>query len=99
MKRIVVSALLALFLVGTPGVVFAEGSSETVFRVSGMTCGMCAKAIERALEDVPGVESVAIDGDSGRVAVTAAGDVEATTLEAAIESAGGYEAELEEKQG
>lgn len=99
MKRIVVSALVVLFLVGAGGAASAEGNSKTVFRVSGMTCGMCSKAIERALEGVPGVQSVEIDRDSGRVEVHAESGVDAHTLETAIEAAGSYKADLEQDQG
>ena len=98
MRRFAVGILATLFLLAA-GPAFAESDATTVFRVSGMTCGMCAKAIERALGDVPGVQSVEIDRDSGRVEVVAASTLDAGTLEAAIEAAGSYEAELEPEKG
>ncbi len=71
MRRFAVGTLATLFLLAAGSAAFAESDATTVFRVSGMTCGMCAKAVERALGDVPGVQSVEIDRDSGRVEVVA----------------------------
>ena len=34
--------------------------SETVLNVVGMTCGSCAKRVDRALRAVPGVEEVEV---------------------------------------
>ena len=87
MKRIA-TCVLSGFLLLAASPALADDDATTVFQVSGMTCGMCAKAIERALEDVPGVRTVEIDRDSGQVAVTADADVAAGTLEGAIEAAG-----------
>ena len=34
---------------------------QTVFKVEGMSCGHCAKAIAEAVEALPGVANVAVD--------------------------------------
>ena len=65
--------------------------SETLeYTVPGMSCGHCKAAVERQLEGVSGVESVVVDLDSKRVAVTGTG-LSDETLRSAIEDAG-YEA-------
>lgn len=64
------------------------------FHVSGMTCGLCAKAIEKGLRGVDGVRDVQIDRKAERVRVVASQDLSASALEAAIEGSGAYEADL-----
>ncbi len=72
----------------------AEDATATrEFHVSGMTCGLCARAIEKGLREVDGVREVEVDRDAERVRVVASRGVTAATLEAAIEGAGAYEAE------
>jgi len=63
-------------------------------QVTGMTCGLCAKAIENGLRGVDGVRDVQIDREAERVRVVASSSLSATALEAAIEGAGRYEADL-----
>jgi len=41
----------------------------STIRVKGMTCGGCAKAVERAIGRVEGVTEVRVDLDSGNVEV------------------------------
>lgn len=38
--------------------------------IVGMTCGACARRVQRSLQRVPGVQSVAVSLDDGRAAVT-----------------------------
>ena len=61
---------------------------STTFRVNGMTCGGCAKHVEKALKLVPGVEAVAIDVAKGTATVEGTLDLEAM---AASVTAAGYE--------
>lgn len=70
------------------------GDHTSVFRVEGMTCGLCAKAIEKALRAVEGVQSVQVDREAEEVAVVAESDLALDRLEEAIEAAGSYRAEL-----
>jgi copper chaperone CopZ len=57
--------------------------------IHGMTCNSCALHVEKALERVSGVEHVRVPGwESGRAQVTAAGEVEAEELAAAVRKAG-----------
>ncbi len=62
-------------------------SETTTYSVPGVHCGHCKAAITRELEVVAGVESVDIDLDSKRVAVTGHG-LDDAALRAAIDAAG-----------
>ena len=60
-------------------------------KVTGMTCGHCEKAVDRALAALPGVSRVVkVSRDEERVVVE--GDVDVRALVAAIEEEG-YTAE------
>jgi Cu+-exporting ATPase len=58
----------------------------TTVAVTGMTCGSCARAVERALSGVPGVKSAAVDFDLGLAIVN--GSAVPSELIAAVEAAG-----------
>ena len=60
------------------------------YTVPGMSCAHCEAAVKTELEDVSGVDAVAVDLETKRVVVTGAGLSDAQ-LRAAIEDAG-YEA-------
>ncbi|MCZ6462973.1 MAG: heavy metal-associated domain-containing protein [Proteobacteria bacterium] len=91
-RRIAALALVGALLAPA----LAEGGADrtSVFRVEGMTCGLCAKAIEKALGNVQGVQRIEIDQEAERVTVVADAELTPVRLEDAIESAGGYEAVL-----
>ncbi|QVL50581.1 MAG: heavy-metal-associated domain-containing protein [Thiocapsa sp.] len=59
-------------------------------RITGMSCGHCVRAVTAALESVAGVESVAVDLESGRAGVEGRADVDALI---AVVVAEGYGAE------
>ncbi|HMB84204.1 MAG TPA: heavy metal-associated domain-containing protein [Terriglobales bacterium] len=59
---------------------------RTALSVSGMTCGSCARTIERALAQVPGVERAAVD--FGRKLAFVEGSAATETLVRAVEAAG-----------
>lgn len=56
------------------------------FQVQGMTCNHCRQAVERALGELPGVQSVDVDLASGRVRLS--GEVPLRDIQAAIEEEG-----------
>jgi len=56
------------------------------YRVSGMTCGGCAKHVEKALRAVPGVTGVAVDVATGTATIEGAASQEA--LSASVAEAG-----------
>lgn len=62
--------------------------SETVYEVTGMTCGHCAAAVERELKKIPGVTKVAVNIETGAVTVDSEAVLERTQVAAAIEEAG-----------
>ncbi|WP_084048114.1 CopZ family metallochaperone [Deinococcus hopiensis] len=41
----------------------------TELNISGMSCGHCVKAVEKALGDVPGVQGVRVDLEGGKATV------------------------------
>ena len=96
MIKRVVWTVVALFTFAASVPAGAQSTLEGnyVFHVTGMTCGLCSKAIEKTLSGVDGVQKVSIDRNAERVEVTTRADVSAATLEQAIESAGRYEADL-----
>lgn len=59
-----------------------------IFRVQGMTCGGCAKHVEKALRAVPEVETATVDLAKGTVAVQGTASVEAMAMGL---SSAGYE--------
>lgn len=59
-----------------------------LFRVQGMTCGGCAKHVEKALRTVPGVAGVTVDVAKGTVSVEGTSSFESL---AASVGAAGYE--------
>ena len=69
-----------------------ESDQTRVYKVEGMSCALCNKAIQESLRTVEGVKSVDVDRTTKRVTITAAPTVEANSLEHAIESAGRFTA-------
>lgn len=59
-----------------------------VYRVQGMTCGGCAKHVEKALRSVAGVTAVAMDVAKGTATVEGTAPFEAM---ASAVAAAGYE--------
>ena len=64
---------------------------STTLKVRGMTCGHCSATVTKALKNVSGVESAAVDLDKGEAVVAGRADVH-TLIDAVKEE--GYEAEL-----
>lgn len=93
MKLALAMAAVALLLAG-PLRAKEPPTTAHEFHVTGMTCGLCAKAIEKGLRDVDGVRHVQVDRRAERVRVVASQDLSASALEAAIEGAGNYDADL-----
>ena len=59
-----------------------------IYRVTGMTCGGCAKHVEKALRGVAGVAAVTVDLANGTAAVEGTAPFEAM---AASVAAAGYD--------
>ncbi len=93
-RLLAVVLLVASLLGGVPALAQGEAQRTTVFRVEGMTCALCSKAIDKALRDVEGVRKVRVDRKAERVTVVAGAALAPEHLEQAIESAGNFRAEL-----
>ncbi|ADG76318.1 Heavy metal transport/detoxification protein [Cellulomonas flavigena DSM 20109] len=65
--------------------------STTTFRVDGMTCGHCVRAVTEELTALPGVTDVTVDlvtGGSSPVTVTSDAPLDRSAVEAAVVEAG-----------
>ncbi|ASU83213.1 copper chaperone [Nocardiopsis gilva YIM 90087] len=62
--------------------------ATTTITVSGMTCGHCEKAVKEELGALPGVTSVGVDLESGRVSIESEAPLTDEQLAAAIDEAG-----------
>ncbi|MFD9701507.1 heavy-metal-associated domain-containing protein [Lentzea sp. NPDC059081] len=62
--------------------------TETTFTVQGMTCGHCVTAVTEEVSALEGVQTVNVDLDSGKVAMTSTHPVDEEILRAAIVEAG-----------
>lgn len=93
-RALVVLPLLATFSWSAPARAQETSDRTSIFRVEGMTCALCGKAIDKTLRRVEGVRSVTVDQKAERVTVVADAAIPTERLEQGIESAGGYEAEL-----
>ena len=60
----------------------------TTFTVTGMTCEHCRKAVIEAIRDIPGVDTVTVDFQSGSASVTASTPVDRADIAAAVRTAG-----------
>ena len=58
------------------------------YKIQGMTCGGCAKHVEKALRSVPGVTGVVVDVAQGTAAVDGTASFEAMAASVAV---AGYE--------
>ena len=93
-RSFVLISIWVVMLWGAPAGSQSLETRTSTFRVAGMTCPLCAKAIEKTLAAIGGVRHVTIDQPSGRVIVSADRSVATRRIELGIESGGPYEAEL-----
>jgi copper chaperone len=56
--------------------------------VKGMSCGHCAAAVTKALENLPGVSEVKVDLESGRVSYQSSSPISREDLAKVIKTAG-----------
>ena len=62
--------------------------STSTYVVEGMTCGHCVRAVTGELSNLPGVTDVAVDLETGEVAVTGEGQLDHEAVRAAVAEAG-----------
>ncbi|MDA2812861.1 copper ion binding protein [Nocardiopsis sp. RSe5-2] len=60
----------------------------TTITVSGMTCEHCVSSVKEEVGEIPGVTSVEVDLQSGRVDITSDEPIPADRLAAAVDEAG-----------
>ncbi len=65
-------------------------AGAAVYRVSGMTCGHCVKAVTEEVSAIPGVTDVQVDLDSRRLVITSEAPVDFDRLVEAVAEAGDY---------
>lgn len=71
-----------------PAAVDTAGDVRTTYTVSGMTCGGCAKSVNRQVSTVAGVTGVEVDVATGTVTVSSTTPLEVSDVRAAVEQAG-----------
>lgn len=62
--------------------------TTTTYRVEGMTCEHCVRAVTTELVILPGVQSVDVDLESGAVTVTSNGPLDESAVREAVDEAG-----------
>lgn len=60
---------------------------EHSYTVQGMTCAHCVAAVSEQVGDIPGVEQVEVDLESGSLTFQG-GDIDPSAVRAAVEEAG-----------
>ncbi|MGB3301122.1 heavy-metal-associated domain-containing protein [Gordonia sp. (in: high G+C Gram-positive bacteria)] len=63
-------------------------SETTTVTVTGMTCGHCAASVREEISEIPGVQQVDVDVDSGRVDITSDSPLDPAVVDAAVVEAG-----------
>ncbi len=66
-----------------------SNTKETVFVVTGMTCGHCERATQNVLSELAGITAVVADHNADRVTITHDGPLPAEdVMKAAVEEEG-----------
>ena len=63
-------------------------SVQQIYTVTGMTCGHCVASVTEEVQEVPGVEDVAVVLETGQVTVTSAEPLDVAAIRTAVEEAG-----------
>jgi copper chaperone len=62
--------------------------TTTTYQVTGMTCQHCVDAVTAEVGALAGVTAVSVDLERGELAVTSSGEVDRSSLAAAVDEAG-----------
>ncbi len=62
--------------------------TSTTYRVEGMTCEHCVRAVRAEVGALEGVDEVEVDLATGEVAVTSAAPLDRAAVQAAVDEAG-----------
>lgn len=63
-------------------------SQTSTYTVTGMTCGHCVASVTEEVQEIPGVQDVAVDLPTGAVTITSAEPLDDDAVRAAVEEAG-----------
>ena len=63
-------------------------TTVSTWTVTGMTCGHCVASVTEELQEVEGVQDVAVTLETGEVVVTSAEPLTREAVEAAVSEAG-----------
>lgn len=63
-------------------------STTSTYTVTGMTCGHCVSSVTEEVQEIPGVQDVAVELESGAVTITSAEPVDESAVRSAVEEAG-----------
>lgn len=63
-------------------------SATSTYTVTGMTCGHCVSSVTEEVQEIAGVQDVAVELESGAVTITSAEPVEESAVRSAVEEAG-----------
>ena len=58
------------------------------YQVTGMTCGHCEMSIREEVSEISGVEDIQVSAQTGKLNVTAEGEIDDAKVLAAVEEAG-----------
>lgn len=65
--------------------------STSEYQVTGMTCGHCEMSVREEVGEIPGVQSIEVSAETGKLVVISAEPVDDAAVLAAVDEAG-YEA-------
>ncbi|MFC6286978.1 heavy-metal-associated domain-containing protein [Nocardioides sp. GCM10027113] len=63
-------------------------STTRTFTVTGMTCGHCVASVTEEVQEIDGVQDVAVELETGTLTVTSAQPLDDSAVQAAVEEAG-----------
>ncbi|WP_433370645.1 heavy-metal-associated domain-containing protein [Streptosporangium sp. CA-115845] len=58
------------------------------YQVTGMTCEHCERSIREEVGEIQGVEGIQVSAQTGKLVVTASGDIDDAKVLGAVEEAG-----------
>lgn len=62
--------------------------TRSTYTVSGMTCAHCVASVTEEINEIGGVDEVAVDLPTGQVTVTSTRPIDPASVRAAVEEAG-----------
>lgn len=65
-----------------------SATATATFTVSGMTCGHCVASVKEEVSEIPGVSSVEVDLETGRLVVVSPDAVDPAAVRDAVDEAG-----------